>query len=148
MKKPFDEKKVATGEGMQVLKVKVESFEIFNVYRSSNGCKEELCENLSYLIEAQKPSIVCGDLNLCGKMDKNNKVTRLLENLGFNQLVKEATHIRGRQIDHVFFRGSEKMEVLSIDRYSPYYSDHDALLVCLKPRKPKSRLRKRKHCEK
>ena len=144
MKKPFKEKIVQTGKGYQVIKITAEYLDIFNIYRSSNGSKEELCETLSHLIEACKPSIVCGDLNICGKMEKNNKVSRYFQDHGFDQLVTEATHLRGRQIDHCFFRGRDKMEILSVDRVCPYYSDHDALLVCMETKITKSRLRKRK----
>ena len=44
---------------------------------------------------------------------------------GFNQLVTEATHIRGGHIDRAYWR-----DVWG-DRYSPYYSDHDGICTTL-----------------
>ena len=135
MKKPFAEKKVLTREGFQVVQIRVDNLNIFNVYRSSIGSREELCETLDSLIKIERPSIVCGDFNICGKMEKNNKISRHLEGKGFDQLMKEATHIKGRQIDHVFFQGYDKLEIVNFKRFSPYYSDHDASLICLSPKR-------------
>ena len=49
----------------------------------------------------------------------------------FAQLVHEPTHIRGRHIDQVFYFDQNNSLHPVIDRYSPYYSDHDAILVTL-----------------
>ena len=131
MKKQFDKKKIVYGDGFQVIRITVDDLDIFNVYRSSAGSTDELCKALSSMIEMSTPTVICGDLNICGKTEKNNQVLSQLTGQGFDQLVKEATQIRGRQIDHVFFRGNDKFEVDITQRFSLYYSDHDALLVCL-----------------
>jgi hypothetical protein len=47
--------------------------------------------------------------------------------------MNEATHIKGRHIDHFYFKpGNNIGENLSIHRYSPYYSDHDAICATLR----------------
>ena len=38
-------------------------------------------------------------------------------------------HVQGRVIDHVYV--NDEASVLEIERFSPYYSDHDGLLVSL-----------------
>ena len=54
---------------------------------------------------------------------------------GFEQLVKEATHIRGGHINHAYFRDTARFfETPIIERYSPYYSYHDAVCLVLKRR--------------
>ena len=47
------------------------------------------------------------------------------------QLVKEATHIEGGHIDHVYIR-SEGLSA-TVEMYSPYYTakDHDALCISI-----------------
>ena len=56
-----------------------------------------------------------------------------LEKNGFTQSVREPTHIKGRQIDHFYFKpGNIITENPTIYRYSPYYSDHDAICAILK----------------
>ena len=74
-------------------------------------------------------------MTLCTVNDENNAITKMLEGLGFKQVMKEATHIEGRHIDHCYWNDkSKKWEVPEIERYSPYHSDHDAILVTLKKR--------------
>ena len=46
---------------------------------------------------------------------------------GFTLLTKKATHTKGRQIDHVYIKNAEA----TLNRYTPYYSDHDALCVAV-----------------
>ena len=61
-------------------------------------------------------------------MNRNNKISKYLQNTGFQQLVEEPTHIKGRHIDHLYFKpGKSFTEKPSIYRYTPYYSDHDAI---------------------
>ena len=87
----------------------------------------ELLQHLAAMIETKVATIVCGDFNICYNASRNNRVTQYLENNGFKQMMKEATHIKGRIIDHFYFKpGKGISEKVSIFRYSPYYSDHDA----------------------
>ena len=89
---------------------------------------------LEVLISDEKPTLVTGDFNLCYKKNASNTITRKLEDSGFNQLVTEATHIQGGWIDHVYWRDvASRFSSPVVERYSPYYSDHDALLITLKP---------------
>jgi hypothetical protein len=58
--------------------------------------------------------------------------------MGFNQLVHEPTHIRGRHIDQVYFLDqSERLQPI-VDRYSPYYSDHDGICITIPELIPKN----------
>ena len=95
-------------------------------------------ESLEQRIRWNRPTIITGDFNLCFKTNSNNGVTKRLLELGFTQLVKEATHIQGGHIDHVYWRDqvSPVFQEPVLERYSPYYSDHDALLVTLKLQTP------------
>ena len=121
------------GDGYQILKIiQNENLHIINVYRSDTGSKERMCDDFSEMIENSNRTIICGDLNVCGQREKTNKVTRYLLGRGFKQMVKEATQIKGRQIDHIFLKESPQFEVSDLERYSLYYSDHDALLLTLK----------------
>ena len=126
------EKTSCIGEGYQILKTKHnKNLHIFNVYRSSTGSKERMSDNLSELIEITDRTIICGDLNVCGQTEKTNKLTRYLLSCGFEQIVKESTQIKGRQIDHIFLKENTELKVLDLERYSLYYSDHDALLLTI-----------------
>ena len=116
-------------ESMQIQKTMFVKLDIINVYRSQNGNQHELIEILSKMINKERFCIITGDFNLCGVNERRNMVTLFLERQGFSQLMQEATHIQGRVIDHIYVNDASC--VLEIERFSPYYSDHDGLLVSL-----------------
>ena len=55
----------------------------------------------------------------------------MLEDEGFRQLMQHPTHTLGGHIDHVYWRGgsSSRLKTPTLERYTPYYSDHDASLI-------------------
>ena len=84
------------------------------------------------LISPGVNTVICGDFNICFLSKRNNKITKYLEQNGFTQLMKEATHIQGRLLDHFYFREKENDQlVTSVFRYSPYYADHDAICTTI-----------------
>ena len=106
--------------------------DIIAVYRSDQGNLDHIIQHLKNLIEHGKNTVVTGDLNICYNANRNNIVTKYLENEGFIQYMKEATHIKGRHIDHFYLRHLDKpVNIASIYRYSPYYSDHDAICATI-----------------
>ena len=68
------------------------------------------------------------DRNVCLKKEARNKLTVELESMGFAQLNKEATHIGGGHIDHMYMT-REASGRATLERYTPFYSDHDALCL-------------------
>ena len=48
--------------------------------------------------------------------------------MGFAQVNKEATHIGGGHIDHMYV-SREATSRATLQRYTPFYSDHDALCL-------------------
>ena len=93
----------------------------------------ELASDLRKIIDFEKFTIICGDLNMCYVQERNNEVTRMLELSGFSQLVNEATHIKGGYIDHVYSNHDQAMFQVHVSLYSPYYlcKDHDAICVTI-----------------
>ena len=100
-----------------------------NIYRSSSGSILEALKALEALLENSKPNLITGDFNLCFTKNNANSITTRLLDLGFKQLVTEATHIQGGLINHVYWRNSRTPQFQEpiVERYSPYYSDHDAI---------------------
>ena len=92
---------------------------------------ETVIEMLSRLIDPSKAVMICGDMNICFSSSPDNSVVKSLIQNCFDQIVKEATHINGGLIDHVYFRSSGHQLNAEVSMYSPYYTahDHDALLV-------------------
>ena len=113
---------------MQLTKMESPKLDVIVVYRSEQGNSTELLQHIQDLITPMKTTAVCGDFNICYLSTRNNRITKYLEQNGFKQLVKEATHIKGRLLDHFYIRQHEKdSPATSVFRYSPYYSDHDAI---------------------
>ena len=50
--------------------------------------------------------------------------------MGFEQLNEEATHVAGGHIDHMYVM-KKAAGKSSLERYTPFYSDHDALCLTL-----------------
>ena len=77
---------------------KLQSMEVdvIIVYRSEQGNLTDLAEHLKKLISTVVNTVVTGDFNLCYVSNRNNKVTKNLENNGFSQHMNEPTHMKGR----------------------------------------------------
>ena len=119
-------------EKFQITKFKNETLDIITIYRSQTGNSLELLEQLKKLFEEDRITLITGDFNICFKENFNNRLIQGLLQIGFDQLVHEPTHIRGRHIDLAFFRDPSKRLRPIIDRYSPYYSDHDGICITMR----------------
>ena len=110
------------------------NFSIINIYRSNND--NTLQDTLVRVILPDSQTLVVGDFNLCFRKNPNNKVSAVLKDLGFSQIVNEATHIEGGTIDHAYFRGDIFFNV-DASLYSPYYTshDHDCILITIEAQK-------------
>ena len=132
MKQKYAEKTWYIEEGFQIAMISLKAFRILNVYRSSTSSRDAFCDKIEEMIDSFKAPMIFGDFNICGQQEKMTKIPRFLSSLGLTQLVNEATQIQGRAIDHIYIKEEMKTAVLNIERYSLYYSDHDALLLTLK----------------
>ena len=95
------------------------------------------------LVDDHQANIISGDFNICTLNKPNNPIKKALEEMEFHLLVDVATHIQGGHIDHLYWRGDPNgvwmkptLENNLIERYSPYYTDHDAWLVTLQRQVP------------
>jgi CRISPR/Cas system-associated endoribonuclease Cas2 len=117
---------------MQISKLESKELDVIIVYRSEQGNLTDLVEHMKKLINIGVNTVVTGDFNICYFSNRNNKITKYLENEGFSQLMNEPTHTKGRHLDHLYFRpGKNPVGIPSIYRYSPYYSDHDAICATI-----------------
>lgn len=132
-KELFRNEKNIRAENMQLTKFTSNELDVVNVYRSSTGNSVGLLNNILTMVENPgKPSLITGDFNICMLNHSKNRMSKGLEMQGFFQLIREATHIKGGHIDHAYWRNREEAWTWpEIELYSPYYSDHDALLITL-----------------
>ena len=115
---------------MQLSKLESTLLDVIVVYRSERGNSLELLENIKSLITHGKDTAIFGDFNICYLSTRNNRISKYLEQNGFSQLVREATHIQGRLLDHFYLKTANEVKS-SVLRYSPYYSDHDAICTSI-----------------
>ena len=103
---------------------------VIHVYRSQHQPIDELLRAIEILRRKDRTTVVCGDLNLCLRKQPTNQFTLRMQDWGLSQIVKDATHIQGGHIDHVYV-SSEVVGKVNIERTSPFYSDHDTLCVTI-----------------
>ena len=121
-------------EDIQGLKLYFPDIHILNIYRPPNQSPRHLVNFLQVIkenIDPKKPTIVCGDMNFNILKDRNHRISVMLKELGFEQVVEEPTTIYGSCLDQVYLRTNflHKHKL-----YHPYYSDHEC--VCLMLKKP------------
>ena len=116
---------------IQVSKLSSKSLDVMGVYRSKH-CIVGL-EHISALINSDKTTITIGDFNVCYNEHPSHPIIKILLEIGFQQLVTQATHIEGGLIDQIYFRNGQHPMEVDVALYSPYYTakDHDALCVTI-----------------
>ena len=119
-------------EKLQIGKFRHNNMDIINIYRSQTGNSLEMLEQLKKMIEDGRPTLITGDFNACFLENINDRLIQGLLTLGFEQLVHEGTHIRGQHIDHAYLLDQTGKVNLVVERYSPYYSDHDGICITWK----------------
>ena len=100
------------------------SYQLVLLYVSSGCLYPELVWDLKKIIQRNMTAIVVGDFNFDHK--ETNEFTRYLEENSFKQVVNWPTHRDGRTIDQCYVSKGTRVQVT---RHSPYYSDHDALVL-------------------
>ena len=117
----------------QITKFSTENLDVINVYRSSDGNSVELLSKLIDMMTTGKAVLITGDFNICMMNHEKNRMSKeLMENEKFTQLMTEPTHIQGGHIDHVYWRNFLDLWICPVvERYSPYYSDHDASCITI-----------------
>ena len=112
-------------QNYQITKYESKNMVSINVYRSANGSTDEIIEEIKKMQNEEKTNVVTGDVNICARRQHNNRLTQSMYDENFKLLTKTATHIKGGHIDHAYIKNAKA----TLNLYTPYYSDHDALCV-------------------
>ena len=113
----------------QIVRLSALELDIISVYKSSSHNRRQLMRDLENLVDPQKPTFIAGDFNIDNS--KTNSLAPDFQNLGFKSAMNEATHIHGSHLDHAYFRDPSGLWVITLERYSSYYSDHDLITAVL-----------------
>ena len=119
--------------GIQISLFKSSDLILITVYRSQHGNFGTLLELMTNCFTDSDAILITGDFNVCNKKKTNNVIKTTLLNSGFKLLIEESTQIMGGCIDHAYWKDVKNIwEEPELERYSPYYSDHDSLCISLK----------------
>ena len=88
-------------------------------------------KEIEKIIRKGSQTIICGDFNLCFLNKGGNVLTKFLCGHGFQQLVREASHLQGGHIDHVYSNLDPSKFKIDIQMHSPYYTSHDHDAFCI-----------------
>ena len=121
-------------EYAQFLVLSFKTFNLISVYRT-HLCKKPHYEQmfltmLFSLIDINKQTIINGDFNINLLDEKEKLFTTRMQQLGFTQIIKEPTTVRGNCIDHFYMPSNESNYDCKL--YYPYYGDHEAIIVIVK----------------
>ena len=115
-------------DGFSISKMESEKLKVIGVYRSQDGDMANLINEIKSLVDSEKTTVIGGDMNVCALTQRKNLVTKSLEEMGFKQLVTQATHEDGRALDHIYIRqGKTARFDWAIEYFPKYYSDHDGV---------------------
>ena len=75
------------------------------------------------------PTTVIGDMNWNWEEGSTHLMKQFLEDKGFQQMIRRATHDKGNCIDHLYL--NQKLLDLQpkVEQQSAYFSDHDILTM-------------------
>jgi hypothetical protein len=118
-------------ETMSMFFARFQLFDLLSVYKFAEVSQiDEFTEQILNYVDLSRPVILIGDINIDLLKQPKNKFSKKMKDLGFVQLVNEATNISGGLLDHlyVYFPKDGHCELFKI--HPLYYSDHDAV-CCL-----------------
>ena len=103
--------------------VKVDKFNVLFLYLSHDFDWDTVKDFFDKVICPGKPTVIMGDVNW--HYPDNHLMKNYLDLRGFNQLIRRATHDKGRCIDHLYTSEHFNVGEVSVKQQSTYYSDHD-----------------------
>ena len=80
-----------------------------------------VADKLLEILDLSKSNLVIGDINVCCKKKPDNALKRLLESKGFNQIIRQATHIEGGHLDHAYVLNVGNFEETPMVQLIPKY---------------------------
>lgn len=128
---PNTVQKIAS-ENASIIVASYTKFDLISVYRySDNSDLEAFTKQLLECLNLKKTVIVLGDMNIDLMKHPQNKFTKALTQIGFQQLVKCSTHILGGLLDHVYAFCPNSSNCTLYKTHPLYFSDHDAVTFFL-----------------
>ena len=125
---PVDYEVLKADDALAVI-VKLEKLDVMFLYLTHNFDWNPVNNFFNKVISPEKPTLIMGDLNWHYPdpvRADNLAMKNDLQLRGFNQLIRRATHDKGRCIDHLYISQHFENDI-SVKQQSVYYSDHDII---------------------
>ena len=116
----------------QLSKFKSVICDVINLYRSQNGDFTKLRDQLSTMIDKEKPTLLIGDFNFCYHSSSAKLLKDFFKSKQFKQLIKEPTHIDGNIIDQAYLKDCKDGLRTKNFIHSKYFSDHRGINIIIK----------------
>ena len=130
----FDHVQNIATDGYSMSKISSKDLDVIGIYKSRFGDLQDIVIQLEDMIDDKKITVIGGDFNIYVLKHPNNLMTKKLKESHFEQIVKQATHIDGGLIDHVYIKKRKDEDISWVVEMLPkYYSDHDCICVTLGP---------------
>ena len=113
----------------QITKIRSNSLDVINIYRSAGAPTDAFGNDVSSLISSGKQTLIVGDFNMCYNADFSHRLFESLRFQGFKQIVKHPTHIEGRLIDLVFINDLGPDITYQVNQQAQFFTDHDLIEV-------------------
>jgi hypothetical protein len=116
---------IHTNMSVQLVKMEHECFDLITVYFN---CKTDIEEAISYMTKVmnkEKKTFIIGDFNT-GTTQKLKFLILKMNQIGFQLLLKEASHESGNTLDNLITNAKD-IKDLNLFLYSLYFTDHDSL---------------------
>ena len=126
---PLDYEVLKDDEASAVF-VKQEKLDVLFLYLSKDFDWNTVCDFFNKVICPEKPTLIMGDVNWHYPdpvRPDEQAMKNYLQLRGFNQLIRRATHDKGRCIDHLYISDHFSDEEVNFKQQSTYYSDHDMI---------------------
>ena len=113
----------------QITKIRSDSLDVINIYRSAGAPTDAFGNDVSSLISSGKQTLIVGDFNMCYNADFSHRLFESLRFQGFKQIVKNPTHIEGRLIDLVFINDLGPDITYQVNQQAQFFTDHDLIEI-------------------
>ena len=102
------------------------AIDVIFLYISQKAAWTDVLSILEEWLTPDVPTTVMGDMN-----DSTQQMKQFLEDKGFQQMIRRATHDKGNCIDHLYLN-QELLDLQpKVEQQSVYFSDHDIITMSI-----------------
>jgi len=108
------------------------SYTILVLYRKNSSNISQYAQDLRNILNSHAIDMIPGDININYLNDDTiQPVKSLMDSLEYSQIVQSPTFVSaGSTLDHVYVKPT--FDIVQNSIVSVYYSDHDAVKICIK----------------